>query len=138
MTSQQEVTSPEVTVADLMSRPVLTIDVSETLWDAWQLLFVSGLRHLVVLDDGHCIGVISDRGILTDLPVTAEHMAKRTIDDILPRVPVATIHTSDTPGEAARVMLRVASDALPVLDEDERLVGILTGSDLARLIAEGP
>ena len=121
-----------------MSRPVLTIDVSETLWDAWQLLFVSGLRHLVVLDDGHCIGVISDRGILSDLPVTAEHMAVRTINDILPRVPVATIRTSDSAGEAARVMLRVASDALPVLDPDDKLVGIITGSDLARLVADGP
>ncbi len=72
-------------VGDLMSRPVLTIDVSESLWDAWQLLFVSGLRHLVVLDDGVCLGVISDRGILTDLPVTADHMAQRKIDDVLPR-----------------------------------------------------
>jgi acetoin utilization protein AcuB len=130
--------TPKVLVADLMSRPVLTIDVSESLWDAWQLLFVSGLRHLVVLDDGECLGVISDRGILTDLPVTAEHMAVRTIDDILPRVPIATIRTTDTPGEAARVMLRVASDALPVLDPDDKLVGIVTGSDLARLIADTP
>lgn len=130
--------TPKVLVADLMSRPVLTIDVSESLWDAWQLLFVSGLRHLVVLDDGQCLGVISDRGILTDLPVTAEHMAVRTIDDILPRVPFATIRTTDTPGEAARVMLRVASDALPVLDPDDKLVGIVTGSDLARLIADTP
>jgi acetoin utilization protein AcuB len=130
--------TPKVLVADLMSRPVLTIDVSESLWDAWQLLFVSGLRHLVVLDDGECLGVISDRGILTDLPLTAEHMAVRTIDDILPRVPIATIRTTDTPGEAARVMLRVASDALPVLDPDDKLVGIVTGSDLARLIADTP
>ncbi|MEI7778683.1 MAG: CBS domain-containing protein [Actinomycetes bacterium] len=125
-------------VGDLMSRPVLTIDVSESLWDAWQLLFVSGLRHLVVLDDGVCLGVISDRGILTDLPVTADHMAQRKIDDVLPRVPVATIHTTDTAGEAARVMLRVATDALPVLDPDDKLVGIITGSDLARLLADHP
>ena len=37
-------------VADVMSRPVLTVEVGESLWDAWQLLFVSGLRHLVVID----------------------------------------------------------------------------------------
>ena len=128
----------QLRVGDLMSRPVLTIDVSESLWDAWQLLFVSGLRHLVVLDDGTCLGVISDRGILTDLPVSSEHMTKRTIDDILPRIPVATIRTVDTPGEAARVMLNCSSDALPVLDEEGKLVGIVTGSDLARLVAAGP
>ena len=130
---------PEVPlVGDLMSRPALTIDVSESLWDAWQLLFVSGLRHLVVLDDGDCIGVISDRGILTDMPVTADHMSKRTVSDILARVPVASIRTTNSAGEAARVMLRFASDALPVLDEEGKLVGIVTGSDLARLLAEGP
>ena len=39
-------------VDEIMSAPVLTVEADATLWDAWQLLFVSGLRHLVVLDIG--------------------------------------------------------------------------------------
>ena len=48
----------DAVVADVMSRPVLTVEVDETLWDAWQLLFVSGLRHLVVLDANDRVNVI--------------------------------------------------------------------------------
>jgi len=65
-----------ITVGDIMSRPVLTVEVGESLWDAWQLLFVSGLRHLVVLDpDGASLGVLSDRNILAEVPATADHLS---------------------------------------------------------------
>ena len=58
----------ETTIAEAMSNPVLTVEVDESLWDAWQLLFVSGLRHLVVLnEDGVCLGVLSDRNILAEV-----------------------------------------------------------------------
>ena len=58
----------DAVVAELMSQPVLTVEVTETLWDAWQLLFVSGLRHLVVLnEDGSSLGVLSDRNILAEV-----------------------------------------------------------------------
>ena len=47
----------EPTVAAVRHSPVVGIGAHDTLWDAWQLLFVSGLRHLVVLDDdGMCCG----------------------------------------------------------------------------------
>ena len=39
-----------------MSKPVLTVEIDASLWDAWQLLFVSGLRHLVVLDTDGTVG----------------------------------------------------------------------------------
>ena len=69
MTTSMIRTSPAKTIGEIMSKPVLTVEIGESLWDAWQLLFVSGLRHLVVLDDnGICIGILSDRNILADVP----------------------------------------------------------------------
>mgnify|MGYP002682769885 CR=1 FL=1 len=41
----------ETVIGDVMSNPVRTVEIGESLWDAWQLLFVSGLRHLVVLNE---------------------------------------------------------------------------------------
>jgi CBS domain-containing protein len=124
---------PASTVGELMSSPVLTVEVGESLWDAWQLLFVSGLRHLVVLDEsGGTIGVISDRALLSDLPLTSEHMGRRRVGDVLARVPVASIRPEATPGEAARVMRHHATEALPVLDVNNRLVGIISSTDLVR------
>ena len=120
-------------VGDVMSKPVLTVEANESLWDAWQLLFVSGLRHLVVLDDaGACLGVISDRNILSDIPMTAEHLKARTVSDVLARVPIVAIHPEDCPRDAAILMADHAVEALPVIDGISRLVGIVTESDLVR------
>jgi CBS domain-containing protein len=123
---------PPTTVGQLMSSPVLTVEVGESLWDAWQLLFVSGLRHLVVLDElGGTIGVISDRALLSDLPLTPEHMGRRRVGDVLARVPVASISPDVSPAEAARSMVHHATEALPVVDAG-RLVGIISSTDLVR------
>ena len=62
--------------------------MTESLWDAWQLLSVSGLRHLVVVDDVTCLGVVSDRMILTDLPLDEERMRSRGVRDLLSGTPV--------------------------------------------------
>lgn len=135
MTTSMIRTSPGKTIGDVMSRPVLTVEIGESLWDAWQLLFVSGLRHLVVLDDNaHCIGILSDRNILADVPSTLEHLADRRVRDIIARVPLATTSPDADPRAAAMIMREHAIEALPVIDGG-RLVGIITESDIVRWVA---
>ena len=119
-------------VSQAMTRPVLTIDVNESLWDAWQLLSVSGLRHLVVVDDGHCLGVISDRMILTDVPVSEERMRNRGVGDLISRAPARSVTQSAPLADVARIMAWHSAEAVPVVDSLGRLVGIVTGSDLVR------
>ena len=127
---------PEVTVADIMSRPVLTVEVDETLWDAWQLLFVSGLRHLVVLDrNGVSLGVLSDRNILADVPATAEHLSSRRVGDVLAMVPLVSVLPTDPPMVAAKVMAANVVEAVPVVDRSGRLAGIVTESDIVGWLA---
>jgi CBS domain-containing protein len=123
-------------VHQAMSRPVLTIDVSESLWDAWQLLSVSGLRHLAVVDDGVCLGVISDRMILTDIPLSEERLRARGVGELLARGPARTVLDTAPLADAARMMARYSTEAIPVLDGMGRLVGIVTGSDLVRWWAD--
>ncbi len=131
------ITTP-TTVGDIMSRPVLTVEVSESLWDAWQLLFVSGHRHLVVLDpDGSCLGVLSDRNVLSEVPATQENLSRLKVSDVLARVPMASTTPLATPTIATQVMTRNTVEALPVLDERGRLAGIVTESDIVRWVASG-
>ena len=123
-------------VSQAMSRPVLTIDVTESLWDAWQLLSVSGLRHLVVVDDVTCLGVVSDRMILTDLPLDEERMRSRGVRDLLSGTPVRYVLDTAPLAAVARTMARYSAEAVPVLDAKSRLVGVVTGSDLVRWWAD--
>ena len=127
---------PEPVVADLMSQPLLTVEVGESLWDAWQLLFVSGLRHLVVLNnDGASMGVLSDRNVLADVPATSDHLSRRKVGDVLAMVPLVSCSPDDSPLVAARIMSANAIDAVPVLDDRGRVIGIITCSDIIRWLA---
>lgn len=128
------------TVAGIMSRPVLTVETSETLWDAWQLLFVSGLRHLIVLNrDGSTMGVLSDRNVLAEVPATAEHLSRRQVADVMAQVPLVHVRPDDSPVHAAEVMTSNMVEAVPVLDDDGRLAGIITESDIVRwVVSERP
>ena len=123
-------------VVDAMSRPVLTIESEESLWDAWLLLSVSGLRHLVVVDDGRCLGVLSDRMILTDLPVSEERFRQRRVGALVASATLRAVHDDVGLAEVARTMAHHSTEAVPVLDEQGRPVGIVTGSDLVRWWAD--
>jgi CBS domain-containing protein len=122
-------------VVDIMTRPVLTVEMGESLWDAWQLMFVSGLRHLVVLDDdGHPVGVLSDRAVLADTPPTAEHLGTMLVRDVQARVPRTSIGPDKSAREAAQAMSDLSVEALPVTESGGHLVGIVTESDVVRWV----
>lgn len=47
--------------------------------------------------------------------------------------PAVTVHADETAPDAARLMMRSGVERLPVVDDEDRLVGIVTRRDLLRL-----
>ena len=125
----------DITVGQIMSQPAVAVDAHETAWVALQRLTTSGLRHLVVVSGERCIGVLSDRHVAAAWPFG--ELSRRTqivLDMLGDNSPSVTSRT--TAGEAAGVMLNAGVDALPVVDPDGRIVGLVSGSDLLRLLAD--
>lgn len=123
-----------ITVADIRHSPVMTIRSGDTLWDAWQLMFVSGMRHLAVVDEGGgSIGVLSDRAILTDLPITEKHLAGRHVKDVMSSPGNVTDGTCAQ--AAASRMARHSVDALPIVTDAGRPIAMLTAADLIEWVA---
>ncbi|MGW2620813.1 CBS domain-containing protein [Streptomyces sp. NPDC001500] len=113
---------------------------------------ISGLP--VVDEDDRVIGVLSEtdlimhratvpdpsgsrrRAGLADLsPGARRQSAKgraRTAGELMTRPPV-TVHADDTIVQAARTMARRHVERLPVLDEEDRLVGMVTRSDILQV-----
>lgn len=121
-------------VGDVRCSPAVTVESAESLWDAWQLMFVSGLRQLAVIGDaGTVVGILSDRSILTDLPLTEAHLSGRKVGDVMSKPGSVTTHTSMY--DAADVMARHAVDAVPVVGEDGRLRALLTATDMVAWLA---
>lgn len=122
-------------VGDVRHSPVVSIRGSDSLWDAWHVMFVSGLRHLVVVDDGgSIIGMITDRALLNDLPLTEHHLSERCVSEVM--VSPGSVTDRDTAHSAAARMTLFAVDALPIADEAGRLAGLITASDLAAWVAD--
>jgi CBS domain-containing protein len=125
-------------VLDIMTEKPVTIGLDNTLRDALETMERVGCHHLpVVSNNGHLVGIVSDRDCRRALnsPYT---MRERWQDDalvnaILVRVmmtPAPIIVEPHTPAEeAARLMLTHHIGCLPVM-RSETLVGIVTTSDI--------
>ena len=135
---------PAILARDLMSAPVFSLPSDGTLLDAWASMSHKGFHHIPITSmHDTLVGMVSYRDLLHHVPelITAadkRQASKRRLAEIMTsRVISATPVTEIR--EIARVMLDERIHAVPILDHNRRLVGILATQDLLRGIANhGP
>jgi CBS domain-containing membrane protein len=119
------------TVEDFMSTAVITMKESDTLSAAQIEMQMAEIRHLPVVDKkGHVVGVLSDRDILRNL--TKIEGKPTPVASIMSRR-VRTVKPSLAAAEAATLLLENRFGCLPVVGEDEQLVGIITDTDFLKI-----
>jgi CBS domain-containing protein len=117
-----------------MSRPTVSIEPTASVWTAWSVMMRTGLRHLVVAVDDKCLGVVDDRAVFAEWPMGPLALRRRSIGELVR--PYTTCVSPETSlRSVAQAMVDNAVDAVPVLAVDGRLVGIVTGSDVARAVS---
>lgn len=130
-------------VRDWMTRDVITISPDTSLAQAHELMQEKGIRRLPVVDEGRIVGIVTLGDVRGAEPSRASSLsiwemnyllAKLKIFEIMTQRPI-TILESASIGEAAQIMLEHKFSGLPVVDESGRLVGIITESDIFRLVA---
>ena len=137
---------PQLTVEQIMSSPVITIDAGATLCETQYLLERHHIHHLLVEYDGKLVGVVSDRDVLRHLSPFVGTLSERVRDanTLLRRAfqfasyhPI-TVERDAAVTEAAWLLLSRNISCLPVVDDESRAIGILTTRDLLRGILECP
>ena len=132
-------------VKDVMTREVHTVGRNDQLSIADTLMKQARIRHLPVLDeDGIVCAVVTQRDLFRGALLRALGYGARAEEAMLRQLAVkeamsAELHTTtpDTPvPDAARMMIERKIGCLPVV-EGEKLVGIVTETDLVRLVADG-
>lgn len=118
-------------VQDLMSHPAITCDVNDDLNVPAKLMWDHDCGViLVVRGDGKLEGVITDRDICM-----AAYTQGRSLDQILVNSVMAkhvvSAHPDQKLGEVERMMAEHQVRRIPVVDEDNRPVGVLSLNDLA-------
>jgi acetoin utilization protein AcuB len=127
-------------VKDWMTKDPITIKDDTSMMKAIHLMKQHRFRRLPVMHIGQLVGIISDRDLKEASPSKATTLdvhelyyllAELQVKEIMTRNPV-TVSADDTVERAAQIMLDHTISGLPVLDEQGRLVGILTQSDVFR------
>ncbi|WHZ27298.1 MAG: hypothetical protein OJF51_002095 [Nitrospira sp.] len=135
---------PAILARDLMNAPVLSLPSDSTLLDAWASMSEKGFHHIPVTSmHDTLVGMVSYRDLLHHVPelITAadtRQASRRRLAEIMTsRVISATPMTEIR--QIARVMLDERIHAVPILDHNRRLIGILAIRDLLQSIANhGP
>lgn len=148
----------ELTARDLMTPEVITAFQGDRIIDAIRKLDDFAVSALPVIDEEQrVVGIVSlfdildvTREVHADLSalslVTAEtrkFMIKllveqednTKIEDVM-TTPVTTIHENTNIVVAARQMVHDGYRHLPVVDDDERVVGMVSSTDFVRVVAE--
>ena len=121
-------------VRDRMSVPAITIAPDTVFHAALKLMRDNTLRRLPVTDDaGRLMGVVTERDLLR----TADRyfQAAIEVDELMIRTVITT--TPDTSiVEAATQMVNNKVGGLPVVDAGNRVVGLITVTDIFQTLVE--
>ncbi|WP_141576807.1 HPP family protein [Actinomadura sp. WMMA1423] len=124
------------TVAELMSRDLLTIAADESVIMAWELMCRAEIHHLPVTDvEGGFLGVLDAQTLTSAWSATAPRDARRPVTGLLPATPAPTVRPSASVADAALAMLESDRDYAAVTDEHGALAGLITARDLIGALA---
>jgi len=112
-------------VNQLMTKEPTTVAATDTLERARSLMEAGGFRRVPVVDDGKLVGILSDH----DIRQHAGHLAHTRVDGAMTRR-VVTVTPSTMMERAAHLLLKNKVGGLPVVDDNNRVVGIVTTSDI--------
>jgi len=122
-----------VRVEQLMTREVKVCSEADTLNRAAQLMWESDCGCIPVIStngDGGVIGVVTDRDIAMAAYTQGKSLSAIPVSTVMAREVIAC-HASDGISQAEALMRDYEVRRLPVLDQDEHLVGMLSINDLA-------
>lgn len=131
-----------VPVSQIMSKKLITLNPTQSLYDAEKLFKEYNIRHIPVTEGDHLLGVLSYSDLLkisyADLNENEE--ISSVVYDMysIPQVmakDLITVTTETSIKEVAEILSRQSFHSIPVL-EDGKLKGLVTTTDLINYLLE--
>ncbi len=128
-------------VQDLMSTELVTLIEDETLAHAERCMDRGRIRHLPVVRNGKLVGLVTHRDLLAasfSLFADVDRDEQRRVFATIPvkelmHRDVVTVSPDLLVSEAARILLKNKFGCLPVVADDDTLLGLITEADFLRL-----
>ena len=131
-------------VKDIMKTQLVTLNADSKLGFANDIMYLGRIRHLpVVKGENIVVGILTQRdlyrasltSILTNWKENKEFLDSIKVSDVMTKN-VATINPDATIEEAAQVMIDKKIGALPVVKDKNKLVGLLTETDVLQYFVD--
>lgn len=133
---------PLLPVSLVMRSHVITLPTTANLNAAWKLMQKEQIHYLILLDEaGELAGVLDDRELLKEAAGVGELSKQKDIDlantqaIMLVKVPLVTATDDTDIRDIARVMLAQKVRAMPIVNAEGVLQGLVTRSDLMLALA---
>jgi len=113
---------------------VVTIDKNEALKAAAQLMFEKNTGSVIVVEDQKPVGVLTDRD-LARCYLEGESIDDLSLDQVID-TDVLKVGSKEGIQDALEAMAEKGVRRAPVVDEQGKLVGIVTTDDMVKILAE--
>ena len=129
-------------VKEIMTTLVTTLQQDAPLLDAVLLMRRTGLRHLPVVKDETLVGVLSDRDVTRAAPSLFAKISPEEYNEVFNTTSVERVMSKepvtarpDTPvRDIVNIMCERKIGAVPIVDGNSALVGLVTRADLLELL----
>jgi len=131
-------------VKDWMTGDVITVASDMSLTEAHHLMTDNKIRRLPVVKNDHLVGIVTRGDVRGAKPSDATSLtiweinhliSKLKLKDIMAPNPIS-ISPDATLAEAAQLMLDNKISGLPVVDSNQKVIGIITESDIFRMVVQ--
>ena len=125
-----------------MSKPVITVDVDDSMEKTIKLLKKHNIKMLPVLEKNKLVGILTDRDLkrasASDATTLDIHellylLSKIRVKNIMTKDPI-TVPSDYTVEETADVLLKNKISGVPVVDHNKKVVGVITQTDLFKVL----
>ncbi len=127
-----------IKVVDVMTRDPITLSPTETVGQADELMTQNRFRQIPIVMSKELVGIVTDRDIRSFLsgsllasPDDRDRAFNTPIREIMTSEPI-TVSPEDDLQEAIELLIEEKIGGIPVVDDNEGLVGIVTYVDVLR------
>lgn len=125
---------------DVMTKLALTVSRQLSLRELEHLFETHDFNGFPVVEDHHLIGIVTKFDFLKNFVFTSStvfphygDLMKRTVEEIMIKK-VCTVHSSTPLTRVLQLMVDTRDKSFPVVDEKNRLVGIISRGDIVRAL----
>lgn len=132
-----------MSLAKIMSTDIVKIDIDDTLNEVKNIFSLVTFHHLLVVDSGKLVGVISDRDYFkyttpkvgTPIETSKDKSALNIKAHRIMSRKLVTIKNTDSVFNAVCAFHKTKVSCLPVIDDDFKPVGIISWKDIIDQLA---